>query len=138
MAGLQVGCRLPRTSQGNYLHARASFVFFFFRAELVVRPVPHPLSPQPAAGPVFYKGRYHMFYQHLPNACEWGFGIVSGVQKDGECGWVGLASSRPSVGQEGCWFVQKDKACEWGFGVVSRLVGCSRAGGVAGISMPVC
>lgn len=33
----------------------------------------HPLP----AGPVFYKGRYHMFYQHLPNACEWAFGIVS-------------------------------------------------------------
>ncbi|EFN52585.1 hypothetical protein CHLNCDRAFT_58794 [Chlorella variabilis] len=29
-------------------------------------------------GPVFYKGRYHMFYQHLPNACEWAFGIVWG------------------------------------------------------------
>ncbi|KFM23987.1 Beta-fructofuranosidase, insoluble isoenzyme CWINV6 [Auxenochlorella protothecoides] len=28
-------------------------------------------------GPVFYKGRYHMFYQHLPEACEWDFGIVS-------------------------------------------------------------
>ncbi|KAL4420475.1 hypothetical protein ABPG75_010131 [Micractinium tetrahymenae] len=29
-------------------------------------------------GPVYYKGRYHMFYQHLPNACEWAFGIVWG------------------------------------------------------------
>lgn len=29
-------------------------------------------------GPVFYKGRYHMFYQHLPDACEWDFGIIWG------------------------------------------------------------
>ena len=33
-----------------------------------------PVHP---AGPVYYRGRYHMFYQHLPNACEWAFGIVS-------------------------------------------------------------
>lgn len=42
-----------------------------------------PSKPAPTwpsrlpAGPVFYRGRYHMFYQHLPNACEWAFGIVS-------------------------------------------------------------
>lgn len=29
-------------------------------------------------GPVYYKGRYHMFYQYLPQACEWDFGIVWG------------------------------------------------------------
>ena len=29
-------------------------------------------------GPIYYKGRYHMFYQYLPEKCEWDFGIVWG------------------------------------------------------------
>jgi len=29
-------------------------------------------------GPIYYKGRYHMFYQYLPGKCEWDFGIVWG------------------------------------------------------------
>lgn len=29
-------------------------------------------------GPVFYHGKYHVFYQHIINGCEWDFGIVWG------------------------------------------------------------
>ncbi|DBA96005.1 TPA: hypothetical protein ACH3X1_001510 [Trebouxia sp. C0004] len=29
-------------------------------------------------GPVFYEGKYHVFYQHIINGCEWDFGIVWG------------------------------------------------------------
>jgi len=30
-------------------------------------------------GPIYYKGRYHLFYQHLPGPCsEWAYGIVWG------------------------------------------------------------
>ncbi|KAF8056752.1 BFRUCT3 [Scenedesmus sp. PABB004] len=29
-------------------------------------------------GPIMYKGRYHLFYQHLPEGCEWAFGLVWG------------------------------------------------------------
>jgi sucrose-6-phosphate hydrolase SacC (GH32 family) len=29
-------------------------------------------------GPIYYKGRFHMFYQYLPEKCEWDFGIVWG------------------------------------------------------------
>ncbi|GMH35060.1 hypothetical protein BSKO_02928 [Bryopsis sp. KO-2023] len=29
-------------------------------------------------GPIFFEGRYHMFYQHLSNSCEWNWGIVWG------------------------------------------------------------
>ncbi|GFR46491.1 hypothetical protein Agub_g8069, partial [Astrephomene gubernaculifera] len=27
-------------------------------------------------GPLFYKGYYHMFYQHVPEGCTWSFGLV--------------------------------------------------------------
>ncbi|KAL3140314.1 hypothetical protein ABBQ38_004579 [Trebouxia sp. C0009 RCD-2024] len=29
-------------------------------------------------GPVYYEGKYHVFYQHIINGCEWDFGIVWG------------------------------------------------------------
>lgn len=29
-------------------------------------------------GPFMYKGKYHLFYQHLPEGCEWAFGLVWG------------------------------------------------------------
>ena len=29
-------------------------------------------------GPLFCGGRYHVFYQHIPDGCEWDFGIVWG------------------------------------------------------------
>ncbi|WIA41557.1 hypothetical protein OEZ86_008923 [Tetradesmus obliquus] len=29
-------------------------------------------------GPFMYKGQYHLFYQHLPEGCEWAFGLVWG------------------------------------------------------------
>eukprot|EP00803_Ostreobium_quekettii_P007372 evm.model.scf_89.9 EVM.evm.TU.scf_89.9 scf_89:38243-42484(-) len=29
-------------------------------------------------GPIYYKGRYHLFYQHVTNGCEWNWGIVWG------------------------------------------------------------
>ncbi|KAI8462969.1 MAG: glycosyl hydrolase [Monoraphidium minutum] len=29
-------------------------------------------------GPFMYKGKYHLFYQHLQEGCEWGFGLVWG------------------------------------------------------------
>ncbi|KAI3425312.1 hypothetical protein D9Q98_009077 [Chlorella vulgaris] len=29
-------------------------------------------------GPIYYKGRYHCFYQHVPHGCEWQWGLVWG------------------------------------------------------------
>lgn len=29
-------------------------------------------------GPIYYKGRYHLFYQHVTTGCEWNWGIVWG------------------------------------------------------------
>lgn len=29
-------------------------------------------------GPIYYAGRYHLFYQHVVNSCEWSFGLVWG------------------------------------------------------------
>ena len=29
-------------------------------------------------GPFYCAGRYHVFYQHIPEGCEWDFGIVWG------------------------------------------------------------
>lgn len=29
-------------------------------------------------GPLYYKGKFHMFFQHLVQGCEWGFGLVWG------------------------------------------------------------
>ena len=29
-------------------------------------------------GPFYCSGRYHVFYQHIPEGCEWDFGIVWG------------------------------------------------------------
>eukprot|EP00775_Hariotina_reticulata_P002344 gene2344-2651_t len=29
-------------------------------------------------GPFMYQGKYHLFYQHLPEGCEWAFGLVWG------------------------------------------------------------
>eukprot|EP00892_Ulva_mutabilis_P009472 jgi/Ulvmu1/6898/UM031_0104.1 len=29
-------------------------------------------------GPIFFGGKYHLFYQHLPTGCEWDWGLVWG------------------------------------------------------------
>lgn len=29
-------------------------------------------------GPIYYRGRYHLFYQHVTTGCEWNWGIVWG------------------------------------------------------------
>lgn len=29
-------------------------------------------------GPLMYRGKYHLFYQHVVNSCEWAFGLVWG------------------------------------------------------------
>lgn len=31
-----------------------------------------------------YKGQYHLFYQHLPEGCEWAFGLVWGHAVSGD------------------------------------------------------
>ena len=84
---------MSRTSRRRFL-AQAStlvgaaslkpgFPAFDFRNPLQARLAADPLRPQyhllPAAnwmndpnGPIFYRGRYHMFYQYNPNGAFWG------------------------------------------------------------------
>ncbi|WIA42006.1 hypothetical protein OEZ86_009303 [Tetradesmus obliquus] len=43
------------------------------------RPIFHPQSAKgwssDPCGPIFYKGRYHLFYQHLRSSCQWYWGL---------------------------------------------------------------
>ncbi|KAF6263804.1 glycosyl hydrolase [Scenedesmus sp. NREL 46B-D3] len=43
------------------------------------RPIYHPQSAKgwssDPCGPIFYKGRYHLFYQHLRSSCQWYWGL---------------------------------------------------------------
>lgn len=59
-------------------------------------------------GPIYYRGRYHLFYQHVPNRVEWDWGLVWGhaVSED-LVTWEHLPIAlEPSIGgydSDGCF-----------------------------------
>ncbi|KAL4419945.1 hypothetical protein ABPG75_007043 [Micractinium tetrahymenae] len=59
-------------------------------------------------GIIFYRGRYHLFYQHVEQGCEWQWGLVWGhAVSDDLARWRHLPPAlRPSPGDpdaDGCW-----------------------------------
>eukprot|EP01025_Chloroclados_australasicus_P023229 TRINITY_DN2361_c0_g1_i10.p1 TRINITY_DN2361_c0_g1~~TRINITY_DN2361_c0_g1_i10.p1 ORF type:complete len:714 (+),score=91.50 TRINITY_DN2361_c0_g1_i10:95-2143(+) len=68
-------------------------------------------------GPLYYNGRYHVFYQHIPNGSEWDWGIVWGhATSEDLIHWQHLPPAlRPSPGNvdadgvfSGCCTVDHD------------------------------
>lgn len=68
-------------------------------------------------GPIYYRGRYHLFYQHVPNQVEWDWGLVWGhaVSED-LVTWEHLPIAlEPSIGgydSDGCFSGTCVKNCD--------------------------
>ncbi|PSC75140.1 Arabinanase levansucrase invertase [Micractinium conductrix] len=59
-------------------------------------------------GLIYYRGRYHLFYQHVEQGCEWDWGLVWGhAVSDDLATWRHLPPAlRPTPGSgdaDGCW-----------------------------------